>query len=48
MPFVVDASVVAVWAIEDESSELAEMLLARAEVEGVLSPDFLWYEVRRQ
>lgn len=46
MAFIVDSSVVAAWAIEDEKSEAADRLLTRAEVEGIVYPILLWYEIR--
>lgn len=46
MAFVVDSSVVAAWAIEDEQSEAADRLLVLAQDEGIVYPNLLWYEIR--
>ena len=46
MSFVVDASVVAAWGLADESSDAADHLFVRAQNEGALIPNLLWYEVR--
>lgn len=46
MAFIVDASVVAAWALHDEQSDAADQLLVRAVMEGIVSPALLWYEIR--
>ena len=46
MPFVIDASIVAAWALQDESDSVTDQLLVRAAEEGAVSPPLLWYEVR--
>jgi predicted nucleic acid-binding protein len=46
VPFVIDASIVAAWAIRDESGSVTDQLLVRAAEDGTASPALLWYEVR--
>ena len=46
MAFVLDASISAVWALQDESSPLAELAASRLEEEIALVPPIWWYEVR--
>jgi predicted nucleic acid-binding protein len=46
MAFVLDTSVTAVWALADESSELAERAADRLKGEIALVPPIWWYEVR--
>jgi predicted nucleic acid-binding protein len=46
MAFVLDASISAVWALEDESSPLAEIAASRLKDENALVPGLWWYEVR--
>jgi predicted nucleic acid-binding protein len=47
MPFVVDASVVICWAMQDESHPVADLALQRLRGDGsALVPGIWWYEVR--
>ena len=46
MSFVVDASVVAAWAIAHESDDQTEQLFVRVQKEGALAPHLLWFEIR--
>lgn len=46
MRFVLDASVAAAWALQDEQSEKAEKLLLKACANRAVCPGQLWYEVR--
>jgi predicted nucleic acid-binding protein len=46
MPFVLDASVSAVWALADESSPVAGIAAERMKDEIALVPPLWWYEVR--
>ena len=46
MSFVLDASVVAAWALPDESSRMADRLLTRTESSGAIVPPLWWYEIR--
>ena len=46
--FIVDASIAAAWFLEDESSEIADLLLERLENgEAGHVPDQFWHEVRQ-
>ena len=46
MGFVLDASVAACWAFEDESHPLAELALERLRTEPALVPALWWFELR--
>jgi len=46
MPFVVDASVVACWALSDEHHTVADRALGRLSREEALAPALLWFEIR--
>jgi predicted nucleic acid-binding protein len=46
MAFVVDASVCAVWALEDEASPLAEHAMDLLQLEGAIVPAVWWFEIR--
>ncbi len=46
MAFVLDASIVAVWALADESSPVAELAQSRLKYESAMAPSLWWYEVR--
>ncbi len=46
MQFVLDASVAAAWALQDERSDKAEELLLKACANRAICPGQLWYEVR--
>jgi predicted nucleic acid-binding protein len=46
MPFVVDASIVAAWALRDEGSSRAADALERLRSEPALAPALLFFEVR--
>ena len=46
MPIVLDASIVASWALADEGSPLALQAAARLKSEVGLAPRIWWYEVR--
>jgi predicted nucleic acid-binding protein len=46
MPFVVDASIVAAWALLDENSSRASQALERLRGDPALSPALLFFEVR--
>ena len=46
MAFVLDASVAACWAFEDESHPLAESALERLRTEPALVPALWWFELR--
>jgi predicted nucleic acid-binding protein len=46
MPFVLDASVSAVWALADESSPIADIAAERLKSEIALVPRLWWYEIR--
>jgi predicted nucleic acid-binding protein len=46
MPFVLDASVTAVWALADEASPLADLAAQRLKYESAIVPPIWWYEVR--
>ena len=46
MPFVLDASVSAAWALADESSPLAEKAQQRFRSDYALVPRIWWYEIR--
>jgi predicted nucleic acid-binding protein len=46
MAFVLDASIVACWAFDDENHETARAALERTRAETALVPGLWWYEVR--
>lgn len=46
MPFVVDASVAAVWGLSDEAHPSADLAQQRLESDPALVPALWWYEVR--
>jgi predicted nucleic acid-binding protein len=46
MPFVVDASIVAAWALRDEESSRAAEALERLRSEPAFAPALLFFEVR--
>jgi predicted nucleic acid-binding protein len=46
MPFVLDASVSAVWALADESSPIADIAAERLKTGTALVPRLWWYEIR--
>jgi predicted nucleic acid-binding protein len=46
MAFVLDTSVSAVWALADESSDLADLAADRLKNEIGLVPSIWWYEIR--
>ena len=46
MPFVVDSSVAAVWALRDEDEPSALAALDRLEDDGAVVPVLFWFEIR--
>jgi predicted nucleic acid-binding protein len=46
MPFVLDASISAAWALADESSPFAELAENRLAADPAIVPRIWWYEVR--
>jgi len=46
MPFVLDASIAACWALEDERHEMAEAALSRLGGDEAVVPALWWFEVR--
>jgi len=46
MPFVLDASVTACWAFQDEDHPLADLALARIRTDRAIAPSLWWFEVR--
>ena len=46
MAFVLDTSISVVWALADESSELADLTANRLKNEIALVPPIWWYEIR--
>lgn len=46
MPIVLDASVCASWALQDESSAIADAADARLDSDVALVPRIWWYEIR--
>jgi predicted nucleic acid-binding protein len=46
MPFVIDASVTATWALSDEPSPVADRADARLDFDTALVPRIWWYEIR--
>jgi predicted nucleic acid-binding protein len=46
MPFVLDASIAAAWALADESSPFAEQVESRLAADSAIVPHIWWYEIR--
>ncbi len=46
MPFVLDASITACWAFDDEDHPLAAHALERLREDGAVAPSLWWFEVR--
>ena len=46
MPFVVDASVAASWAFDDEDEPVANFALERVTQDLVFAPSLIWFELR--
>jgi predicted nucleic acid-binding protein len=46
MPFVIDASIAACWAFEDEDHPIAALALERVRTDQALAPSLWWFEVR--
>jgi len=46
MPFVLDASIAACWAFQDEQDPRADAALARVRIEEAVVPSLWWFEVR--
>ncbi len=46
MPFVLDASVAACWAFDDEDHPLAALALERIRIDEARVPSLWWFEVR--
>jgi len=46
MPFVIDASVVACWAFDDEDHPVAAAALERIRADVAWAPALLWFELR--
>jgi predicted nucleic acid-binding protein len=46
MPFVLDASVTACWAFQDEEHPNADLALARIRKDQAISPGLWWFEIR--
>ena len=46
MPFVIDASIAACWAFEDEDHPVAALALERIRSDEALVPSLWWFEVR--
>lgn len=46
MPFVIDSSVAAVWALRDEDEPAALAALDRLEDDGAVVPALFWFEIR--
>ena len=46
MPFVLDASIPACWAFQDEQDRRAEAALARIKTEEAVVPALWWFEIR--
>lgn len=45
MPFILDASVAASWAFDDEKLPLAQMVLGRLQAEEAIVPALWWFEI---
>ena len=48
MPFVLDASVVARWAFDDENHPVAELALERVRTDEARVPSLWWFKVRNR
>ena len=46
MPFVLDASVAACWAFDDEDHPVAALALERIRADEAIAPNLWWFEVR--
>lgn len=46
MPFVLDASVAACWAFDDEDHPLAALAWQRIRTDAAMAPSLWWFEVR--
>ena len=46
MPFVLDASVTACWAFDDEDHPVAAATLERLRVDEAIAPSLWWFEIR--
>ncbi|MEA2731494.1 MAG: hypothetical protein QOF70_5969, partial [Acetobacteraceae bacterium] len=46
MGFVLDASVSACWALDDEEDTIADVALDRSDVEEIVVPSLWWFEIR--
>ena len=46
MPFVLDASVAACWAFQDEDDARADLALSRIKTDEALVPSLWWFELR--
>jgi predicted nucleic acid-binding protein len=46
MPFVIDASITACWAFDDEDHAIAALALERIRSDEALVPSLWWFEVR--
>lgn len=46
MPFVLDASIVGCWALEDENHPVAEAAFAQIKTDEAIVPNLWWFEVR--
>jgi predicted nucleic acid-binding protein len=44
--FVLDASVSACWALDDEDDPIGDVALDRADTDGMVVPSLWWFEVR--
>jgi predicted nucleic acid-binding protein len=44
--FVLDASVSACWALDDEEHTIADVALDRSDVEEIVVPSLWWFEIR--
>jgi predicted nucleic acid-binding protein len=46
MAFVVDASVSACWALDDEDHAIATVALDRSKIDSIIVPSLWWFEIR--
>ncbi|MCF3948931.1 type II toxin-antitoxin system VapC family toxin [Acidiphilium sp. AL] len=46
MPFILDASIAACWAFDDEDHPVAAHALERIRVDAALAPSLWWFEIR--
>jgi predicted nucleic acid-binding protein len=46
MPFVLDASIAACWAFDDEDHPIAALALERIRADEAIAPSLWWFEVR--